>query len=589
MLTMIRRSSRLARVSKASFGIEKMNSDGGEIEAFDKDLKFEDATLTDDVPEIDSDSMKPLKSRNFKDNQKESMLKNFRISSLPREITERINFSNMKQTFMSSKSEIDKIPGLANKLDEIVQKPGIYRLSDMKDHIGEQRYQYLKNIPSPDEIDFSQIPPYNPPSLDTNLLNFAHNHKCKYLMSTSTISYFLSHLYYMLAGFKEANFSNMVTFREYERAKYMNAQKKPYTGFLRCVDKVNNKWALDGDSGVFTPHHLILIQMGKILERVYTMEPDHFNHTFLKDRQNLSLHAPLEDDYHRFMVLNDTICLRSQIDSKSTTNEGNIVFEIKSRALAPLRYDITQYEKYLDYSINSIYGEINSYEREYYDLIRGAFLKYYFQLKIGRMDGAFIGYHNTKENFGFEYVKTSTIEKLIFGGSFKADIAFMMATRILTFILDKVIDEIKNEDFKFIKLGYYADSLKNVFVVTAELMNDEYLELKNLVIDHVHGMENIVDYYDKVVGKKNLRVVRFETKLFPILNGIHNPLFYHDLQRGDSIEMECAFKNCGYISYEEYMHFLLNAYKYEYIMIDSTFAGNWMYRDKIFSDSTFPK
>lgn len=42
-------------------------------------------------------------------------------------------------------------------------------------------------------------------------------------------------------------------------------------------------------------------------------------------------------------------------------------------------------------------------------------LKYMFQLKIGNMDGAFIAYHNTREIFGFEYVKKSEMERRVFG------------------------------------------------------------------------------------------------------------------------------------------------------------------------------
>ncbi len=57
--------------------------------------------------------------------------------------------------------------------------------------------------------------------------------------------------------------------------------------------------------------------------------------------------------------------------------------------------------KYLDYPINNKRGRISSFEREYYDLIRGGFIKYAFQLKIGNMDGAFISYHNTKNIYGF--------------------------------------------------------------------------------------------------------------------------------------------------------------------------------------------
>jgi len=125
------------------------------------------------------------------------------------------------------------------------------------------------------------------------------------------------------------------------------------------------------------------------------------------------------------MKLNNNICLRSQIDTTSKMEDGsNIVFEIKTRSVTPIRYDVENYKDYLDYEIETIKGIHSSFEREYYDLIRGAFLKYAFQLKVGRMDGAFLAYHNTKQIFGFEYIKTTEIEKRIFGSSTYADLVF---------------------------------------------------------------------------------------------------------------------------------------------------------------------
>ena len=44
------------------------------------------------------------------------------------------------------------------------------------------------------------------------------------------------------------------------------------------------------------------------------------------------------------------LLLRSQIDARGTDHNGNpIVFELKTRATAPLRYDIQNYIDYLDY------------------------------------------------------------------------------------------------------------------------------------------------------------------------------------------------------------------------------------------------
>ena len=60
----------------------------------------------------------------------------------------------------------------------------------------------------------------------------------------------------------------------------------------------------------------------------------------------------------------------------------------------------------------------------FYDLIRGAFLKWSFQLKIGRMDGAFVAYHNVEKIQGFEYITKKEIDKRIFGTEKYAETIF---------------------------------------------------------------------------------------------------------------------------------------------------------------------
>ena len=50
-----------------------------------------------------------------------------------------------------------------------------------------------------------------------------------------------------------------------------------------------------------------------------------------------------------------------------------------------MRYDIGNYIDYLDYEVGKLKGQHSSYEREFYDLIRGGFLKYIMQMKIGQM------------------------------------------------------------------------------------------------------------------------------------------------------------------------------------------------------------
>lgn len=57
------------------------------------------------------------------------------------------------------------------------------------------------------------------------------------------------------------------------------------------------------------------------------------------------------------MILNNEMCLRSQIDCRSTDENGNpFVFEIKTRALSPIRYDYLHFYDYLDYELKTYKG-----------------------------------------------------------------------------------------------------------------------------------------------------------------------------------------------------------------------------------------
>lgn len=120
--------------------------------------------------------------------------------------------------------------------------------------------------------------------------------------------------------------------------------------------------------------------------------------------------------------------LRSQIDTAGKDAHGNdIVFELKTRATAVMRYDIANYIDYLDYEVGKYKGRHSSYEREFYDLVRGGFLKYIMQMKIGQMQGAAIAYHNTQKIFGFQYIELEDMERRVFGCSQFSDLIFKSA------------------------------------------------------------------------------------------------------------------------------------------------------------------
>jgi len=81
---------------------------------------------------------------------------------------------------------------------------------------------------------------------------------------------------------------------------------------------------------------------------------------------------------HRMRKMNNML-VRSQIDCEAVSDDGSYyVYEIKTRAVAPQRYDVENVKDYLDYEIMKRSGVHSSYEREYFDLIRSILIKYYF-------------------------------------------------------------------------------------------------------------------------------------------------------------------------------------------------------------------
>ena len=76
--------------------------------------------------------------------------------------------------------------------------------------------------------------------------------KSKYMMSTSTITSLLGHLFFAISNYKSPNFAALSTAYDAEPLKYMMSQRKPNTIFLRQIDTGDRKrelYAIDSDAG----------------------------------------------------------------------------------------------------------------------------------------------------------------------------------------------------------------------------------------------------------------------------------------------------------------------------------------------------
>ena len=109
----------------------------------------------------------------------------------------------------------------------------------------------------------------------------------------------------MISGFRNPDFTNVFTEYENEPKKHMVSFRKPISIFLHKIS--DHAFAMDSDNGLFEEEVVELMNTGKILERSMTMPEEEFIGRYVKPDNK---YGQIED-FHRFMILNNEICLRS--------------------------------------------------------------------------------------------------------------------------------------------------------------------------------------------------------------------------------------------------------------------------------------
>lgn len=243
--------------------------------------------------------------------------------------------------------------------------------------------------------------------------------------------------------FRRPNFDNVYEGSTTDGIKreHMNHFKKPATFYLtRTKDGSNNNFSIDADKGYSEEKtNEVLMEVGTYAEYLLTHTPE-----TIQKMLKTKVVEEKPESYYRYCTVNNSLLLRSQIDCRDIDENGNpFVFEIKTRASCPIRYDVENWKDYKDYPIDKMRGNYESFEREYFDLIRGAFIKYAFQLKIGRMDGAFVAYHNTDQVYGYEYVSFKEMVLRLFGDDYNLDLSFSVTSKMMTEIFDYILEDTK--------------------------------------------------------------------------------------------------------------------------------------------------
>ena len=180
--------------------------------------------------------------------------------------------------------------------------------------------------------------------------------------------------------------------------------------------------------------------LGHSMEKLLTTDQEAFE----RYRKSNPEQAPREENdrcFHYSTMGN--MLMRSQLDAYDPRLPGSGVFDLKTRAVVSIRMNHRDYEDGVGYQIRYDRGEWESFEREFYDMTRATMLKYSLQVRMGRMDGIFVAYHNIERIFGFQYLSLPDMDLVLHGQSDTClgDQEFKFSIRLLDEVLQKATEK----------------------------------------------------------------------------------------------------------------------------------------------------
>ncbi|KAF7957771.1 hypothetical protein EAE96_003341 [Botrytis aclada] len=324
------------------------------------------------------------------------------------------------------------VPGLSYGLERALFNPGVYHLQDPRSRVFNFD-PYLQKIMPVSEFDFTALKQYVTSSRDEALIGTAKNEKRKYTGSTSSMSASLAHFHFLLSQWRPINTSMLSQNFPVEFNSFTALQRGPSAVFLRERDGV---YAIDADKQFDTAN--ILSMLGKSMEKLLTLPKEEFEQYRKENSNSITEDQRNEVESFHYTTMGDFL-MRSQLDAHDPRLPGSGMFDLKTRAVISIRMDIENYAEGSGYEIFSLHGEYNSFEREYFDMIRAAFLKYSLQVRMGRMDGIFVAYHNIERIFGFQYISLPDLDNTIHGttDTTTGDREFKLSVDLLNKALDR--------------------------------------------------------------------------------------------------------------------------------------------------------
>ncbi|KAJ5669236.1 mitochondrial translation protein [Penicillium macrosclerotiorum] len=364
------------------------------------------------------------------------------------------NFINEKHTGMIDLTNqklkaldvpIAPVPRLSFGLDRVLFNPGVYQLRDPRSRV----YNfdpYLGQIMPVTEFDFNTLKDYITSSKDETLRNIAVQEKKKYVGSSSSMTSVLSQFHYLLSSWRGIDARTLSQGFPDKLRTFTRLLRSPAAMFLHYQDGV---YAIDADKEFDSAN--ILMNLGKSMEKLLTMPKEDFERYRRSSENKISAEEEqaIPESYH-YSTFGDFI-MRSQLDAYDPRLPGTGMFDLKTRAVVSIRMDAKNFEHGLGYEIKHRFGAFESFEREYYDMIRAAFLKYSLQVRVGRMDGIFVAFHNVERIFGFQYVSLPEMDQALHGSSDTAlgDHEFQLSLGLWNEILNKATAKYPKQSLRF--------------------------------------------------------------------------------------------------------------------------------------------
>ena len=288
------------------------------------------------------------------------------------------------------------------------------------------------------EFDFDALKAYVTSSKDQNLKSIAEKHGKRYRGSSSSMTAVLGQFHFLLSRFRRLNLKMLSKgFPDKGLNSFTLWQRIPAAIFLM---KRDGSYAIDADKQFDSGN--ILSHLGKAMEKLLTLDTIDYERYRKSNPEKVSVADREAPETFHYSTMGDLL-MRSQLDAHDHRLPGSGMFDLKTRAVVSIRMDVQNHQNGLGYEIKSLQGEWESYEREYYDMIRSAFLKYSLQVRMGRMDGVFVAFHNVERIFGFQYISLAEMDVALHGqfDTTIGDKEFKLSLSLLNQILDRATEK----------------------------------------------------------------------------------------------------------------------------------------------------